>query len=185
MIAKANQLEEKLNELFVVNAPKLPDGGKKVLVEWAPVISAIVGIFTLYSAWTLWHWARLAEHLVSYANTLCNAYTGYTCGTPVSRYSVWLWLGVLFLAAEGLLFLFAYPGLKQRRKQGWNYLYYGALVNIAYAVISLFVQYDTFSHFVSALIGSAIGFYFLFQIRSAFIGSTRTATATPRNKPKA
>jgi hypothetical protein len=181
MATKANKLEENLNDIFVGKAPKLPDGGKKALVEWAPVLNIIIGILTLFSAWTLWHWASLASGVINYANQLCNSYTGYVCNTPVSRFSVWLWLGVLFLAAEGLLYVFAYSGLKNRKKQGWNYLYYGALLNVAYAVISLLTSYDVAGHFVSALIGSAIGFYFLFQIRSAYLSGTK---ATPKAADK-
>ncbi len=187
MADTTNGLEDKLNELFVKNAPKLPDGGKKALVAWAPILSLIVGILTLLSAWSLWHWARATEGLVNYANTVCSAYAGYSCGAPMSRYSVWLWLGVLFLAAEGLLYVFAYSGLKDHKKPGWNYLYYGALLNVAYGVVSLFTSYDAAGHFVGALIGSAIGFYLLFQIRSVYLDGKKPVEPVPPrsgDKPK-
>ncbi|MEJ0073109.1 MAG: hypothetical protein WDN27_03460 [Candidatus Saccharibacteria bacterium] len=173
--------ETKLDEIFVRKAPKLPDGGKKALVEWAPWISLIVGILTLLSAWSLWHWARAVDGLTNYLNTVCNAYgTTSACGVSTSRYSLALWLGVIVLVIEGVLYVAAYSGLKARKKQGWNYLYYGALINVVYAIISLFTDYDKVGHFIGALIGSAIGFYLLFQIRSAYLGkSGRVAPAAP------
>lgn len=185
MADKINELESKLNELFVHNAPKLPDGGKKVLVKWAPVLSLLVGILILLSAWSLWHWARAADGVVNYANAVCNAYAAYGCSMPTSHYSVWLWLSVLFLAAEGLLYVLAYSGLKAHKKQGWNYLYYGALLNVLYAVVSLFAGNDVASRFVGALIGSAVGFYFLFQIRGAYLGGKKPAApASPADSDK-
>lgn len=184
MANNANGLEEKLNDLFVNKLPKLPDGGKKFLVDWAPILSIIIGVLSLLSAYTLWNWAHAADAVINYANQICNTYAGAGCATPAaSRYSLWLWLGVIFLAAEGLLYLFAFPGLKAKKKQGWKYLYYGAIVNVIYAFVSLFASYDVTNHFLGALIGSAIGFYLLFQIRSAYTdGSKRPAKASSASK---
>ncbi|HUB93053.1 MAG TPA: hypothetical protein VMB52_00975 [Verrucomicrobiae bacterium] len=179
-----NRLETTLNDIFVKSAPELPDGGRKFLVACAPVISLVIGILTLLSAWSLWHWARLADSVVSYANTVCNTYGGYVCETPVSRFTIWLWLGVVFLAAEGLLYLFAYSGLKDHKKKGWNYLYYGALLNLIYAIVSLFTSYDIIGHFIGAFIGSAVGFYLLFQIRDSYIKSKERKPATLVDSPK-
>lgn len=183
MATDANALEENLNDVFVKKAPGLPGALQNILVEWAPVISIIIGIISLFSAWTLWHWARAADKAIQYANQVCGVYGNYGCGIATSRFSVWLWLSVMFLAAEGLLYVFAYSGLKARKKQGWNYLYYGALLNVAYAVISLFTSYSALGHFISALIGSAIGFYVLFQIRNAYLGTSKRP-ATPVESPK-
>jgi hypothetical protein len=186
MATVTDDLEQKLNEVFVKKAPALPEGGKKALVQWAPIISLIVGVLTLLSAWSLWHWAHNASDLVNYANSLCNAFgANSSCdGVNASRFTLWLWLGVIFLLAEGVLYLLAYPGLRDRKKQGWNYLYYGALLNVAYAIVSLFTDYDKVGHFIGALIGSAVSFYILFQIRAAYAGVV-TAHKGSRQKPVA
>lgn len=177
-----SNLETKLNEVFVHNAPALPKGGKKMLVAWAPVVSVIVGILSLWSAWNLWHWAHVASSLNTYANAVCNAYSVSGCGGLVtSRYSIWLWLGVAVIAVEGILYLLAYSGLRDHKKVGWNYLFYGALVNVAYAIVSLFTGHNGASNFIGALIGSAIGFYLLFQIRESYLGKK---PVSPGNPPK-
>jgi len=176
-------IETKLDELLVRNAPALPPGFKKALVAWAPLLSLIVGVLTLASAWRLWHWARAAHSVVA---DLCNAYSVSGCGNAVAgtRYSVWLWLSVLFLAIQGLLYLLAYSGLRDRKKDGWDYVFYAALISVAYAVASLFTGYGV-ANVVGSLIGSVIGFYLLFQIREAYLGKKRvTPGDPPKDEPK-
>jgi len=168
MGSKLTDLETRLDKLFGKGAPQLPKNGKDMLVQWTPIVSAVIGVLSLWAAWNLWHWAHVAERVLG---GICNAYTVSGCGSYVtSRFSLWLWAGVVLLGVEGVLYLMAYPGLQARKKAGWNYLFYGALLNLAYAVISLFAGYNATSNFVGALVGSAIGLYFLFQIRSAYTG---------------
>jgi len=179
MATRKSNLEIKLNELFVRNAPKMPRAGKKALVAWMPIISLIVGMVSLMSAWGLWHWAHATDNMIS---GVCNAYSVSGCGNIApSRFSAWLWLGVIFVATEGILYLLAYPGLRNRRKEGWDYLYYGALLNVAYALVSLFTGYNKLGRFLGGLIGSALGFYLLFQIRSMYVIRRRAAAPLPKD----
>jgi len=166
-------LESTLADIFVKKAPKISEGGRKALTEWAPWIALVVGVLSLWSAWILWHWAHLANAAVNFANDLCHAYGGYapsTCSAAAnaSRLSFWVWLGLIVLAIEGVLYLLAFSGLRDRKRSGWNLLYYGALVNVAYAVVSLFTDYSGVSHFLGAVIGSAVGFWVLFQVRDLY-----------------
>jgi hypothetical protein len=175
-------IEAKLTDVFVKNAPALPEGGKKFIVKVAPIASLIIGVLTLISVWSLWHWAHVASTYANYARDLCDAYQVAGCDVATtSRLTFWVWLSMIFLIVEGILYLCAYAGLRDRKKQGWNYLFYGALVNIVYAVITLFTDYDKVGHFLGALIGSAIGFYLLFQVRSYYLGKVAPAGHTPVN----
>lgn len=157
--------------------PVLPAGGKKALVEWAPWLALLGGVFSLWSAWVLWHWAHSVDSLINYANTFSAAYGGPKVAT--SRLSVGIWLGIAVLAVEGIIYLMAYPGLKDKRKAGWNMLYWGALLNIAYGLVVMFTSYGGVGNFIGSLIGSAIGLYFLFQIRGSYTADKAAA------KPKA
>lgn len=159
-------LEKSLDDLFVKQAPALPAGGKKFLVQYLPWINLILGLISLYTAWALWHWAHFANSLVNYANSLSAAYGGPVVAT--NRMSVGIWLGVVVLAVEALLYIAAFPGTKARKKSGWNLLYYALLVNIVYGVVVLFTNYGGIGNLIGAIIGSAIGLYFLFQIRSSY-----------------
>lgn len=179
-MATSNQLESSLEDIFVKKAPKLPNGGKKFLVQYLPWLTLIGGILTLWSAWGLWHWAHLANNLIDYANSISRIYgNGDTVG---SRLSVGIWLGIIVLVVEGLLYLAAFPGLRDRKKVGWNYLYYAALINIVYGVVILFTSYGGVGNLIGAIIGSAIGLWLLFQIRSSYSGTKSTNQTADSSK---
>lgn len=171
-MANTAPLEKNLEDIFIKKAPTMLAGGKKALVQYAPIASLIIGIWALLSAYWLWHWAHLANAYVNLANNLSRAYGGTAVTT--SRFSVWVWLGVLVLAVQGVLYLLAYPGLRDHKKQGWNYIYYGILLEVAYGVVGLFTSYNSFGNLVGAVIGAAIGFWLLFQVRSSYLGSKAT-----------
>ncbi len=175
-------LETKLNGIFGKNAPKLAEGGKTWLVKYLPVIALVLGIVSLLGAWEIWRWAHVVNTYGNFASQACSA-AGVNCSNVLpSRLTVWIWVSLAVIVAESLLYLFAYPGLQARKKQGWNYLYYGALLNVAYAVVSLFSNYGSgFFSFVWSLLASAVGFWLLFQIRDAYTGK-RIAGARNRKK---
>lgn len=173
-----SNLETKLNEVFAKNAPQLPRGAKDFMVKFAPIVSLIVGVFTLLATWNLWSLARRTDRYADYARELCSTYDTPGCGGLIgSNYTIWIWLGLLFLLAQAVLYIAAFSGLNARAKRGWDYLFYGALLNVVYAVISLFNDYDKVGHFLGALVGSAIGFYLLFQIREFYNGKKASVDA--------
>lgn len=183
MAGKLTNLETKLDDLFVRSAPRLPEGARKGLANWLPIISLVVGILTLLAAFSLWRWAHAVDNVLG---GICNAYSVSGCGNlgVASRFSVWVWVAIIVMGVEGLLYLLAYPGLQARKKDGWNYLFYGALLNIAYAVVILFTGYNTVTNFLGALIGSAVGFYFLFQIRDMYASKKEIAAPASKNSEK-
>jgi magnesium-transporting ATPase (P-type) len=180
MAASMNQqLETKLNSIFSKNAPQLPSNSKKTLVEWAPWAALIVGLLSLWAAYALWGWAHIATGLINYANSLCTAYGGYSCNTAATdSMTFWVWISLAALTVEGGLYLLAFPGLRDHKKAGWNFLYWGALVNVVYAVISLLTNYG-FGNFVVSLIGSVIGLWLLFQVHDMYLGE-RVAHSHPK-----
>ena len=179
MASALDKLETKLDALLVRNAPALPDGGKKFIVNWAPLASLVLGALSLLGAWSMWHWASVVDNGLK---GICNAYSVSGCGSYVtSRYTFWLWLGLAVLAVEGVLYLMAYSGLRDRKKAGWNYLFYGALLSLGYVVVSFFADYVA-GGMLGSLVGSVIGFYLLFQVRSAYTGDKRASTSKPDSK---
>lgn len=173
----ANQLETKLDNIFEKQAPKLPVNARKMIADWAPWVALIVGVVSLLGAYWLWQAANAASTWLNYANQLSAAYGGTAVAT--SNMTVWVWVALLVLVAEGLLYLLAFPGLKARKKAGWNYLYWGALLNIAYAVVNIFT-FNGVGGFIGSLIGSAIGLWILFQIRSQYTGERSSSAAAAK-----
>lgn len=166
-------LEKSLNDLFGKQAPALPSNAKKIIVQFVPWLSLIGGALMLYSAYILWDWANNVSPLVDYANQLSAAYGGPQIADD--RLTIGIWVGLIVLAIEGLLYLAAFTGTRARKKSGWDLLFYATLLNIAYGAVIMFTNYGSVGSFIGTLIGSAIGFYFLFQIRELYSGGKAKA----------
>lgn len=171
-------LEKNLDEIFNKNAPSLPKGAKKIIVEWLPYINLILGILTLLAAWGLYNAARTVNSLVDYANTLSATYGGEKIATNRLTFTVWLAIGVL--AVEAVLYIAAFSGTKARKKSGWNLLYYALLINVVYGIVALFTDYGGVGRLFSSVIGSAIGAYFLFQIRDSYTSRKASKAAAKK-----
>lgn len=166
MISTLNQLDAKLGDLYK-RSPTMPESGRKSLVEYLPWASLAAGVLSLFLAWGIWHAAAAIDTLVNYTNAL-SAYYGVP-SMASSGWTVWLWLALLAVAIEGVLYFAAFPSLRARKKLGWDLLFYGMLVNVAYALASLFAYpNDGFMRLVGLALTSAIGFYFLYQVRSYY-----------------
>ncbi len=166
-------LETNLDNVFGKQAPSLPENGKKTLVEWMPWLSLLGGVLAAYTTYVLWHWAHLVSGLVNLANSLSAAYGGTQ--VVADRLTVTMWLSMGVMAATAVLYIAAFPALKERKKSGWNLLFYGLLLNAVYGVVVLFSDYGTASNLIGSLIGSAIGLYLLFQIRGSYSKASTAA----------
>lgn len=162
-------LENNLNEVFAKQAPALPSNGKKALVQYLPWISLIFGVISLYTVYVVWHWAHLANNLINYANSISAAYGGPAVAS--NRLTLGVWLGLAVLAVEALIYILAYPGLRDRKKSGWDLLFYALIINVVYGVVIMFTDYGGVGNLIWTIIGSAIGAYFLFQVRDSYKGA--------------
>lgn len=162
-MSAVKQWEDKIGGLFK-GAPALPENGKEGLVKAWPWIALIFGILQLLAAWALWGLMRTAESVV-------NLYNAYYVNYPdvMNGFDKFvIYLGIAVLLVDAVILLMAYPELKKRSKRGWDLLFLGALINLAYAVVSLFINDRGFGSFIFSLIGSAVGFYLLFQVRGKY-----------------
>jgi uncharacterized membrane protein HdeD (DUF308 family) len=155
-------LENNLNDTFAKKAPPLPPSSKKALVQYLPWINLLLGLLALYTVYALWHWAHLNAGLLSVPAA--------ASGLPAASNNLdfGIWLGLATLTIEALLYIAAFPGTRDRKKAGWNLMFYALLVNIVYGFIMLFTSYGGFATLLSTLIGSGVGLYLLFQIRSSY-----------------
>jgi hypothetical protein len=152
-------LENALDKLFVRHAPSLPRNGKKTLIEYLPWLSLALGLLALYAVYALWHWAHLVNSLLTYSGG---------SGTAGNHLSFGVWLGLIVLGAEALLYLAAFPAIRARQKTGWNLMFYALLVNAAYGVVIASTAYGSLGNLLVTLIASAAGLYLLFQIRTSY-----------------
>ncbi len=161
-------LETALDDLFVKKAPALPANGKKALVEYLPWINLFFGIIALYTAYVLWHWAHIANGLIDYANQLSATY-GSPSVANVDRMGLGIWLGLIILVIQAVIYIAAFQATRERKKSGWDLMFYAALLNVVYGVVILFSNYGSIGSLLGTLVGSAIGLYLLFQIRSSYL----------------
>ena len=94
-----------------------------------------------------------------------------------------MWVAFIVLLAEAAIYLLAFTGLKAVKKVGWNWLFIGSVVNVVYGIVVLFTDYGGVGHLIGAVIGAAIGWYFLFQIRDRYLG--KKVEAPKAEAPKA
>lgn len=176
-------LEKTCNDVFVTKSPPLPAGGKKFIVTYLPFASVIIGILTVSTAWTLWRWAHVSNDLINYANNMNSMY-GDTPVIPTSRMNISVWFAIVILLFEAFLYLSAYQPTKDRKKAGWNLLFYAALVNFVYGIIGVFTNYDGFSSLIGIIIGTSIGLYLLFQVREEYLPRPQADATTKHTAAK-
>lgn len=167
IISYLSDLEQKINTLVINKLPQLSSTSSEWLVKYLPPISAILGLFSLLSAYNLWHTAHSVNSLISYANTYGRFY-----GTPKVplqyNLNVAFWISLILLVIEAVFFIFAYGDTKKRLKAGWDLVYYALLTNVLYGIAMLFSSYGGFGILFWRLVFSAICLYGLFEIREYY-----------------
>lgn len=138
-------LESTLENLFVKKAPALPKNIKNLIIQFGPWLLLISIIYSLPSLFTLLGLGTISLPF------------GYWGGT---RYGQHFSSSLVFILVITTLNTIALPGLFKRQKQGWKLLFYSSL--------AAFVQNLLSFNLGSLVIGSALSWYILFQIKSSF-----------------
>lgn len=168
--------ETSLEKVFK-DLPQLPDSSKEGLAKVWPWLALIGGILQLFAAIALWNLANWADRVTDVANSLSVYYAGYAAG-PSSFDKTIIYLGIAMLAVDAVILLMAFPKLQKRLRSGWDLLFLASLINLGYGVIQIFTFNRGVGSFVGSLIGSAIAFYLLFQVREKFGGKTTPSAPT-------
>ena len=165
-----DKLETTLDNVLDKNAPlKLPENARKTIAGAMWWLALVVGILELWAAYQFWHWGHYVNQGVDIANSFARY---YGVDVHVARLGFMYYVTVVVLGLVGVLFLVASPHLKNMKKEGWNLLFYGALLEAVVAVVRLFVPSaygGGFGNFLMSAIAAVVGAYFLFQIRGQFM----------------
>jgi len=167
------KLETAIDGVLGDKAPvKLPPNARKGLAGALWWLAAVFGVLELWSAYSLWDLGHKTDQIVDYVNNLAGYY-----GAPVANHlGVSFYVSLLAMAGVAALLLLAVPGLKAMKKSGWDLLFYGVLIEAAVAIARLFSNVGGgFGNFLGAAIGTILGAYFLFQVRSYFVGAKKVA----------
>ncbi|HUD07377.1 MAG TPA: hypothetical protein VMR34_05830 [Candidatus Saccharimonadales bacterium] len=167
-----SQLAKTLEPIFK-GLPPLPKSVNDWFAKAWPILALILGILQLLAAWSLWHLGHLVNSLVTYTNALSRV---YGTGVTVNNLGFFYWAGLIVLVVDAVILLIAYPGLKARTMAGWNMLFLASVVNVLYGIFSVFDSvYGGVGKLILTLIGSAIAFYLLFQIRPYYANKAKAA----------
>lgn len=144
--------------------PSLPLSWRDAAVNLWPWIALISGISQIAAASSLWHLTRLTELTIHNLSI----YQPTIIAGPSALDKVIIYLGLITLVTEGTLLILAFNPLRARLSKGWDLAFLAALINLAYALISIFITERGISSSFGSLFGSAVGFYLLFQIKHYF-----------------
>ena len=125
--------------------PNLPKGGRDALVSimpWVAIIGGVVGVVLAIAGLGI---------LTAFAPLALMVDGGAGIGGGMVH-------AVILLAASVLLIM-AYPGVKSHKEKGWRLLFWSEAVYLISAVISFNL---------GSVLGSLIGFYIVYQIRSYY-----------------
>lgn len=162
------ELESQLDKLFGKNSPyPLPANTKKSIADATWWLALILGIIELWSAWAFWGVGHTLNVIAGYANNLSASYSN---GLVAPHLGALYYFALIILLINAGILLLAVPALKEYKKQGWDLLYYGLLVNVVYGVLrSLSNVGGGIGQFIFTLFASAVAAYFLFQVRASFV----------------
>ena len=130
----------KMLENFFKQLPKLPNNVTDILVQLAPWLSLIFGVFGIITGLGALGLSPLA-----------------LLGGIDASFMV-LATGIVSIVAS-VIMLLAYPKLVKRQYKGWELLFWSEIISAISAIIMLYV---------GAVLGILIGLYLLFQIKSYY-----------------
>jgi hypothetical protein len=143
--AGMEQLDTVLTEYLVKKAPGLPKEVKEFVVKFGPWISLAAGIMLLPAILALFGVGVLFSPAVVMFG---------------GRFGLSLVLGILLTLLQMGLQFAAIPGLLKREMRGWKLAYYAVLAGAVYSLVHLSI--------LNLIIGTGIGLYFLYQIKSYY-----------------
>ncbi len=144
-MAQSKNWQDMMEEWFG-KLPMLPKGGRDVLVKVAPWVALIFGVLGVLVGLGGLGLLSVLSPMMLLGSGMSN-----TAGSLLS---------VAVSLVSSVLLLLAFPGLKKRKMQGWNMLFWSEVAAFVSSLVALSI--------VGGVIGAAIGFYLLYQIKSYY-----------------
>lgn len=158
------QFEAWLYDMLVYKAPfQLPKGVKEWIVKYGPWIALVGGILTILFVVPTF-FAALA--VTSYSTAVLGSVYGAAVMASVGPL---FYVSLVVLALQLVILFISIPMLLKRQRKGWQLIFYSEVISLVYTVFNTFSYgYFNVGTLLGGLIGAAIGFYFVFQIRSYY-----------------
>ncbi len=160
------EIEIKLGTI-VAGLPGLANNTKDSLVALWPYLALIVAFAQLLASWALLGLSRVQTSYVQLTNQNTGQLELRRIG-PGAFDKLAIFVAILFLVAEAAIMIVAYAPLKRRQLVGWRMAFLATLVNVAYAIVSVFITGRGVMSLIASLVFSAVGLYLLFQVQSKY-----------------
>jgi hypothetical protein len=134
-----------LNYYLATKAPyQIPTRGREWIVKYSPWINLVLLV--------------LFAPAILLVLGLGVATLPFSVGAPAAAGG--LGLAMIALIIQVVLMVVALPGLFARKASGWNFLFYSAVLNLVYNLLSLQI--------VLGIVNAVISLYILFQIKNYY-----------------
>jgi hypothetical protein len=140
-----SKLEAQLEPIFAKQLPGLPENVKEIIVKFAPYLAIIGVIFSLPAILAVLGLGAVAVPFAALGGV--SAFTGLS-------------LSIIFLVISTIIMIMAIPGLFARSIKAWRLMFYSTLVSAVSSLVAM--------NLGGLIIGTAISFYFLFQVKSYY-----------------
>ena len=169
------KLEETMASWFK-NVPHLPSGGQKWLADniwWLALIGAVLGAISFLSIIS-------ATFLGS---ALLMGYGGVAGVVVAGAAFIAVLISLASLGLLTVLMFMAVTPLKEHKKKGWELLFISEVASFLFAILG--VVFGASSGLIGTIIGAAIGFYLLYEIRGHFDNKVKVAVHKKVEEKKA
>lgn len=169
-----NKVEKSLEKLFK-GLPNISEAGRESVAKVLPIIALVAGVFQLLAAWWVYRLATVVEQVDQFVRSF-STLAGTSYAGLSSADKLLIYVGAVVLLVDAVILLMAYKPLSERKKRGWDLLFLGGLLNVAYSVVSLFISGRGFGSFLFGLIVSGACFWLLFQVKGRY-GAAKKASS--------
>jgi len=133
---------------------KLPKAAKDVIVQFGPWITLVVALLSLPIIFGVF----AVSTVVSYYGALAGV-----------TYGPMYYVSIMVLAVQVVLMFVSVSPLLKRQRKGWQLVFYASTISVVYSLVSSFSYgYFAIAGLLWGLIGAAISYYVIFQIRSYY-----------------
>lgn len=149
------------------------DGFEKQLQGWYKGAPNLPKNFSAWLAKYSWVFVLIGAVLMTFAAIAMLSVLGilttatYAYGATAS-YGFFGWIALLSMVIYLFLSFKAVSPLKAMKKEGWKLLYYLEVFYLVFGLLQWLTQPAFVGNLLGSLIGAALGFYFLFQVKEYF-----------------
>jgi uncharacterized membrane protein YfcA len=161
---------------WLKSVPHLPKNGQRWIAEnawWIVLVGIIAAAISIMFG---------INSISKYATFVGNA-SSYLGLYVISPYAAgWIFSAIISLALAMLVVILlatAINAIKEQQKKGWERLFIALLIGVVSVVAGAFLTFNVFDFIFNVIfggVGLAIVAYFIFEIRSYFVGSARHVT---------